>query len=304
MIGIYKIENLINGKKYIGQSIDIETRWAEHKRINERSLETIKQKYPLYLAFKKYGLENFSFEVLEICSKEKLDEREKYYIDYYNSYIDNENSMGYNLTRGGNGNQQVSQDQIQDMVQLWDKGLSTGEISTIVGRNKHVIIKYLKEYSNSYTIEESDRRGRILAGIAHRKIIYCFDWSGKFVKEYASENEIVLEYGKDERKTINSAINGRAATYKGNYYIKADENIKQILVQRMKKAKIRAIVQVDEDKKIIKYYHNITEAAKDIGQTSGTSIGSCCQGRTKTAYGKYWMYLYNYIDNYCKEELI
>ena len=69
MIGIYKIENLINGKKYIGQSIDIETRWAEHKRINERSLETIKQKYPLYLAFKKYGLENFSFEVLEICSK-------------------------------------------------------------------------------------------------------------------------------------------------------------------------------------------------------------------------------------------
>ena len=53
MIGIYKIENLINGKVYIGQSVDIKGRWNENKLINSRaSKEALKkQKYPLYLAF-------------------------------------------------------------------------------------------------------------------------------------------------------------------------------------------------------------------------------------------------------------
>lgn len=52
MIGIYKITNKINGKCYIGQSKNIEERWRHHR--------TSKLKYPLYLAFQKYGLENFS----------------------------------------------------------------------------------------------------------------------------------------------------------------------------------------------------------------------------------------------------
>ena len=97
MIGIYKIENLINGKVYIGQSINIKERWNEHKLINSRASKDAlkKQKYPLYLAFQKYGLENFSFEVLEECPREQLNEKEKYYIDLYSSY-----DYGYNSTRG------------------------------------------------------------------------------------------------------------------------------------------------------------------------------------------------------------
>ena len=63
MIGIYKITNTINNKVYIGQSIDIAKRWREHKR---RAFVQNKEynKY-LYNAFRKYGLENFSFEVIE-----------------------------------------------------------------------------------------------------------------------------------------------------------------------------------------------------------------------------------------------
>ena len=90
MIGIYKIENLINGKVYIGQSVNIKERWNEHKLINSRTSKDAlkKQKYPLYLAFQKYGLENFSFEVLEECSLEDLDTKEQFYIKKYNSYVD------------------------------------------------------------------------------------------------------------------------------------------------------------------------------------------------------------------------
>ena len=120
MIGIYKIEYLINGKVYIGQSTDIKERWANHKRVifenNKRS--EIKKRYPLYLAFKKYGIKNFSFEILEECSLEELDTKEQFYIKKYNSYIDFPNSNGYNLTLGGDGTQKVTKEQISNIVKL------------------------------------------------------------------------------------------------------------------------------------------------------------------------------------------
>lgn len=95
MIGIYKIENIINHKKYIGQSIDIYKRWERHKHIfnnkNSHSYE-----YPLYKDIRKYGLENFDFKIIEECDKDLLDEREKYWIKYYDSFFN-----GYNQTFGG-----------------------------------------------------------------------------------------------------------------------------------------------------------------------------------------------------------
>lgn len=67
--GIYKFTNLVNGKIYIGQSVDIERRLNEHKRRNEQRIDK---------AIKKYGFENFNFEIIELCSPDKLDELENY----------------------------------------------------------------------------------------------------------------------------------------------------------------------------------------------------------------------------------
>lgn len=89
MIGIYKITNKINGKIYIGQSVHIERRWQEHCQESSTSI--------IAKAIKKYGKENFSFEVLEqyqVEDYDKLDEREMYYIHQYNSLVPN----GYNVT--------------------------------------------------------------------------------------------------------------------------------------------------------------------------------------------------------------
>jgi len=73
MIGIYKITNTINQKSYIGQSNYIERRFAQHKSPYEQTRFADK---PLYKAFKKYGIENFSFEIIEECPVEKLNKRE------------------------------------------------------------------------------------------------------------------------------------------------------------------------------------------------------------------------------------
>ena len=91
--GIYKITNLINDKSYIGQSIHIEERWRKHRNYPSEYSE-----YPLYRAFRKYGLENFSFEILEYCQENELNEKEKYYISLYQTF-----GQGYNQTEGGEG---------------------------------------------------------------------------------------------------------------------------------------------------------------------------------------------------------
>lgn len=90
--GIYKITNLITNKIYIGQSINIPRRWAEHKsRAYEKNTNCYNK--PLYRSIRKYGKENFILDILEECPAEKLNEREAYYIGLYNSIV----PKGYNI---------------------------------------------------------------------------------------------------------------------------------------------------------------------------------------------------------------
>lgn len=93
--GIYLITNLVNGKKYVGQSVDIVRRYNEHIADSKTSNQV------LYKAMRKYGLENFSFEILIEVEKDLLDLMEIYYINKYNTYIYATNSNGYNMTTGG-----------------------------------------------------------------------------------------------------------------------------------------------------------------------------------------------------------
>lgn len=86
--GIYKIINTINNKIYIGQTNDFEKRIKQHKFCKKRK--------PLYLAFLKYGIDNFNFEMIEECAIADLDEREAFYLNLYKSY---ERELGYNLAR-------------------------------------------------------------------------------------------------------------------------------------------------------------------------------------------------------------
>lgn len=78
MIGIYKIENKINGKVYIGQSVNIGGRWNSHLYDLERGTHPNPE---LQHEYNEFGFRNFTFEILEKCEKEELLERESYYIE-------------------------------------------------------------------------------------------------------------------------------------------------------------------------------------------------------------------------------
>ena len=91
--GIYCLENKINGKKYIGQSINIWARFLAHK-YESNNPKLAAYNFNISRAIRKYGLENFTLTTLENC--ENLSEREIFYIQKYNTFID-----GYNMTIGG-----------------------------------------------------------------------------------------------------------------------------------------------------------------------------------------------------------
>ena len=92
MAHIYKITNILNNKIYIGKTehIDPIKRWKEHIKDSKRERN---KNRPIYKAINKYGVENFSFEILE--ETDKPEQQEIYYISLYDSY-----KNGYNATIG------------------------------------------------------------------------------------------------------------------------------------------------------------------------------------------------------------
>ncbi len=80
MIGIYKIVNRTNGKTYVGQSVDIERRFAEHKTPKANGNDR------LHNDIKTLGIDNFDFQVIELCTKDELNAKELHYIRSLNPF--------------------------------------------------------------------------------------------------------------------------------------------------------------------------------------------------------------------------
>lgn len=123
---IYKITNRLNGKAYIGQTVqNVKDRWYRHCR--KRNLSENEMNMYIKRAILKYGRETFEFEVLEECDEDYLDAREISYISYYDSF-----NRGYNLTPGGsNGGRRLktSEEDQNKMVDLYNYGFSLRELS-------------------------------------------------------------------------------------------------------------------------------------------------------------------------------
>ena len=94
--GIYTITNNINNKKYVGLSKNCYKRWYDHKEAARRPKKPYQFRSPIYNAMRKYGINNFSFNIIEECPVDKLKEREIYWIEKLDTY-----NNGYNATKGG-----------------------------------------------------------------------------------------------------------------------------------------------------------------------------------------------------------
>lgn len=132
MTGIYKITNKHNGKNYIGKSKDIMQRWATHERTllkgNHHSIK-------LQDDFNSYGgIEAFDFSVLEICAPSELNEKEKFYIDKFDS-----------IHNGYNGNEQNNNKEKSEIIFT---NSSFKELQNRVGNSYLMTYFYLRFNSN------------------------------------------------------------------------------------------------------------------------------------------------------------
>lgn len=129
---IYIIRNTINSKVYVGQTkVSVETRWQEHLRHAKYGDQVINR------AMRKYGVDKFYIETLEICNIDVIDYREMYYIDLYDS---TNKSKGYNVSIGGKTPKFKRKAlSISTLVDLYkNQGLSLQEIA-----NKFEVTRYI-----------------------------------------------------------------------------------------------------------------------------------------------------------------
>lgn len=149
---IYRITNVINGKPYVGQSTDYESRWKSYKLLQ------CKGQPKIYKALKKYGVHNFTFELItEAWSQEMLDTLETICIRLYNSM-----KMGYNCDEGGDGHGKMCEETILKLKSIQ----RTPEFKQKVSQNNARYWKG-KERSKETKLKISMNNGRPTLGKHH-----------------------------------------------------------------------------------------------------------------------------------------
>ena len=183
---IYKITNKLNNKVYIGQTIQkpIE-RFYQHcaKKCDKYILNMV-----IHKAIFKYGKDNFTFEVIEEVPKQQLNEREEYWIKYYNSYTD-----GYNSTKGGQkGNKPFKNIDNNAIIEQYQQGKSLRTIGKMFNIDKATVKSILirnnikLRTTRTYKLSQEDRASIILdikQGISRNTIVSKWNISKSYLSQ-------------------------------------------------------------------------------------------------------------------------
>ena len=291
MIVIYKAQNKINGKIYIGKTNNLPKRIREHTRYD------VHNGLLFHKAIECYGEENFEWTIIDRCeTNEEANRFEMYYIKKYDSFKPN----GYNMTTGGDGNSNQSAKRIVclslngDYIKTYNSAAEaeredgfTNSTVLICCKNpqrtcKGHIFMYEEDYlKNGAIIYQKPKSVRC------KKVIQC-DLNGNYIGEYESVTE-AAEKTKSSRTAILGCANGYYKKANGYIWVyEKDFPIKDIESYKDKK-KGRKIAQVDPiTNTIIKTFERIKEAGNELGVNYKT-IHKVLDLPNRTAYGFKWI---------------
>lgn len=306
---IYKCTCIINDKKYIGQTYqNYKDRWRDH--IKESFCENAPgYNFHFHRAIRKYGKENFNWEIIEVINSESLDNLRKeldkleiHYIKLYDSYHN-----GYNSTEGGDTSKieqkrVVSYTEYGDILRNFDNvneasayyNIKKEIIWTICGRfqyytlynNKKIVFRY---EGDDYTEEEISK----VKSINYDKIVLMFDLDGKLVKTYDNPSDASKDLQLKNIRITTCCRRDSAFVLVNNqryifrYYgdVCTEEDLEKAKnIKSDPKTAVRAIDTITEE--VLGEFKTQAEAAKFFDIKSSSNIGQVCKGNRKT-YGKY-----------------
>ena len=303
--GIYMIQNKVNNKMYIGQAVDIEDRWGEHRRGLRGGYHTNKH---LQNSWKRDGEENFEFTILLECEESQLNTFEEYYILELMTYNDR---VGYNKNYGGKSGRPT--EEAKRKMSEANKGRQLSEETkrkiseSQKGRqfSEETKRKMSESLKGKHHSEETKRKmsesqkGRQFSGETKRKLSEAN--KGKHHSEEAKRKMSEAKKGKycgeknhmygkqlseETRRKLSEANKGEKHPMYGKHH---SEETKRKISENMSKP----VVQIDPTtNKVINVFNSATKAEKQ-GFDKG-NISRCCNGKRKTHKGYKWMYLSDY----------
>lgn len=183
---IYKITNTINGKSYIGQTIqNVKERFYQHcaTKCSKAVLDMA-----IHRAIKKYGKSNFTVEVIEEVDSTNLNDRERYWIKYYDSY-----NNGYNSTKGGQDGCKPFKDlDAEAIIKEYNTGKSLRTLGTIFKVDKQTIKDLLIRHNvklrttRTYKLSQEDREEileEFTSGLSRKEIMTKWNISKSYVSQ-------------------------------------------------------------------------------------------------------------------------
>lgn len=316
MTGIYAIHNIYNDKYYIGQSKNIEHRWMQHR--SRLKCQNHENKH-LQNAYNKYGNNSFEYIIIELCNKEELDYKEKYYIKYYDSYYN-----GYNQDFGGGGcvGYKHSEEEILKMrmvqnpepvlqidsnlniVNEWIScsqagktlGFSVRGIKACAKRINHqkTIGGYYWIFKNEYDSNNVDWEYYLNINIQTPKKVSMYDANMNLIKIYDSMSSV-----EEDGFLISCVVKVckfKSVSHKGYIWRYTDEYTKEQFekdkntdfVKLINKMQYK-ISQYDTNGNKIKTFQTWKEIKSELGFDK-SPISKCCKGITKTSYGYIWKF--------------
>lgn len=332
IIGIYMIKNLSNNKVYIGQSVNINKRWNDHKSKLENNKH---ENLHLQGAYNQYGQDCFEFSIICECEEKDLNRKEKFYINKYRSYMP---EYGYNLTKGGDSEYEFSEDIIEKMrksheyeyvpvVQFSrDKTMvakynSLSEASRSVGgtpsgvRNCAVTFSTGAGRSKTYKgyiwvfEEDLDRFNQIDINTYLHKVtsfpVNKYEYpSGKYVCTYSTVAD-AADSNNVSPDVISMCVRGvqnRSGdfTYRNAKKVHGNHSI-NIEVKDKKPTNGRAVVGFNIATKEPLIYSKSIIALKKQGFHTG-HIWQCCNGKKASYKGYIWQYADEQFEKYFGED--
>lgn len=189
--GIYCIENLVNNKRYIGQSTDITFRFYQHR--SDLKCNRHKNRHLQY-SWNEYGKENFKFYVLEECLCEELDELERFYIAHFDTM---NQDYGYNFESGGNLKKKASMETRQ---KISDNHIDvSGENNPFFGK------KHSMESIEKYNTHLNYINRKHLGEDSHFSKLTIEE--ATYIKRYLKEHKTTFQEEKELAEKFNVGIN-------------------------------------------------------------------------------------------------